>query len=50
MYHIIVKNKVVEQYILRKHCNCNSFAVSMDLLNSKNFKVAITQLLNVQQV
>ena len=52
MYHLIVKDKVVEQYILGKHsnCNCNSFGVIMDLLNSKNFKVAITQLFNVQQV
>ena len=30
--------------------NCNSFGVTMDLLNSHNFKVAITQLSNVQQV
>ena len=36
MYHVIV--------------NCNSSGVKMDLLNSKNFKVAIIQLLNVQQV
>ena len=50
MYHFIVKDKVVEQSILGKYCNCNSVGVTMDLLNSKNFKVAITQLLNVQQV
>ena len=48
MYHLIVKDKVDEQYILGKYCN--SFGVTMDLINSKNFKVAITQLLNVQQV
>ena len=50
MYHLIVKDKVVEQYVLGKYCNCNSLGVTMDLLNSKNFKVAITQILNVQQV
>ena len=50
MYHLIVKDKVAEQYILGKYCNCNSFGVIKALLNSKNFKVAITQLYNVQQV
>ena len=50
MHHLIIKDKVDEQYILGKHCNCNRFGVTMDLLNSKNVKVAITQLLNVQQV
>ena len=29
---------------------CKRFGVTMDLLNSKNFKVAITQLYHVQQV
>ena len=48
--HLIVKYKVAEQHILGKYCNCNSFGVTMDLLNSQNFKVAITQLSNVQQV
>ena len=50
MYHMIVKDKIVEQYILGKYCNYNSFGVTMDLLNNKNVKVAITQLSNVQQV
>ena len=50
MYHLIVKDKVAEQHILGKYSNCNSLRVTMDLLNSKNFKVAITQLSNVQQV
>ena len=48
--HLIVKEKVAEQHILGKYSNCNSFGVTMDLLNSHNFKVAITQLSNVQQV
>ena len=48
--HLIVKDKIAEQHILGKHCNCNSLGVTMDLLNSKNVKVAITQLSNVQQV
>ena len=48
--HLIVKDKVVEQHILGKYSNCNSFGVTMDLLNSQNYKVAITQLSNVQQV
>ena len=50
--HVTVKDKVAEQHILGKYCNCNSFEVTMDLLNSHNFKVpvAITQLSNVQQV
>ena len=42
--HLIVKDKVAEQHILGKYCNCNSFGVTMALLNSQNFKVAITQL------
>ena len=48
--HLIVKDKVAEQHILGKHSNCNSFGVTRDLLNSKNLKVAITQLSNVQPV
>ena len=48
--HLIVKDKVGEQHILGKYCNYNSLGVTMDLLNSKNVKVAITQLSNVQQV
>ena len=48
--HLIVKDKVAEQHILGKYSKCNSFGVTMDLLNSHNFKVAITQLSNVQQV
>ena len=50
MYHLIAKDKIAEQHILGKYSNCNSFGVTIDLLNSKNFKVAITQLSNVQQV
>ena len=50
MYHLIAKNKVAEQHILGKHSKCNSFGVTMTLLNSQNFKVAITQLSKVQQV
>ena len=46
--HLIVKEKVAEQHILGKYSNSNSFGVTMDLLNSHNFKVAITQLSNVQ--
>ena len=40
--HLIVKDKVAEHHILGKYFNCNSFGVTIDLLNSKNFKVAIT--------
>ena len=50
MYHLIEKDKVAEQHILRKYCNCNSFGVTMDLLNSKNVEVAITQLSNALQL
>ena len=50
MYHLIAKNKVAEQHILGKHSNCNTFLVPIALLNSQNFKVAITQLSKVQQV
>ena len=39
--HLIVKDKVAEQHILGKYSNCNSFGVTMDLLNSQNFKVAL---------
>ena len=42
--------QVAEQIILGKYSDCNSFGVTMDLLNSHNFEVAITQLSNVQQV
>ena len=45
--HLIVKDKVAEQRILGKYSNCNSFGVTMALLNSQNFKVAITQLSKV---
>ena len=50
MYHLIATNKVAEQHILGKHSNCNTFLVTIALLNSQNFKVAITQLSKVQQV
>ena len=40
MYHLIAKDKVAEQHILGKYSNCNSFGVTMALLNSQNFKVA----------
>ena len=50
MYHLIAKNKVAEQHILGKHSSCNTFLVTIALLNSQNFKVAITQLSKVQQV
>ena len=48
--HLIVKDKVGDQHILGKYPNCNSLGVTMDLLNSKNLKIAITQPSNVQQV
>ena len=44
IYHLIVKDKVAEQHILGKYCNCNSFGVTKTSLNSKNLNVAITQL------
>ena len=47
MYHLIAKDKVAEQHILGKYSNCNSFGVTKALLNSKNFRGAITQLYNV---
>ena len=50
MYHLIAKDKIAEQHILGKHSNCNGFGVTMALLNSQNFKVAITQLSKVQEV
>ena len=42
MYYLVVQEKVAEQHILQKYSNCNTFGVTMDLLNSKNFKVVIT--------
>ena len=50
IYRLIAKDKVAEQHILGKYSNCTSFGVTMYLLNSHNFKVAITQLSNVQQI
>ena len=47
---LIVKDKVAEQHILGKYCNCKSFGVTKGLLNGKNFKVAISQLYNVGQL
>ena len=47
---LIAKDKLAEQHILGKYSNYNSFGITKALLNSKNFKVAITQLYNVQQV
>ena len=50
MYHLIAKDKIAEQHISGKYSNCNRFGVTKALLNSKNFKVAITQLFYGQQV
>ena len=50
MYHLIAKDQIAEQHILGKHSNCNSFGDTMALLNSRNLKVAMTQLSKVQQV
>ena len=50
MIYLIAKDKIAEQHILGKYSNCNSFGVTKALLNGKNFKVAITQLYNVEQV
>ena len=47
--YVIVKDKVAEHHILGKYSNCN-FGVTKALGNSKNFKVAITQLYNGHQV
>ena len=33
--HPIVKDKVAEQHILGKYSNCNSFGVTIDLLNCR---------------
>ena len=48
--HLIVKDKVAEEHILGKYPKCSRFVVTMALLNSQNFKVAIAQLSNVRQV
>ena len=32
---LIAKDKVGEQHISRKYCNCNSFGVTNDLLNCR---------------
>ena len=50
MYHLIAKDKVAEQHILGKYCNCKSFGVTKALFNAKNFKVAISQPYNVGQL
>ena len=50
MYNLTAKDKVAEQHILEKYSNFNSFGVTMDLLNSNNFKVAITQLSKLQHL
>ena len=42
MYHLIGKDKVAEQHILGKYCNCNSFGATSGLL--KVAKMAITHL------
>ena len=48
MYYLIAFDKIAEQHILEKYCN--SFGVTMDLLNSNNFKVTITQPSKLQQL
>ena len=35
IWHLIIKDKVAEQHILRKYSNCISFGVTMDLLNCR---------------
>ena len=35
IWHLIIKDKVAEQHILGKYSNCNSFGVTMDLLNCR---------------
>ena len=35
---------------MRKHCKCNGFEVTTDLLNSENVKVGFAQLCNEVQV
>ena len=50
MIYLIAKDKIAEQHILGNYSNCNSFGVTKALLNGKSFKVAITQLYNVEQV
>ena len=47
---VVQLHYVVDHQKVGKYSNCNSFGVTMDLLNSQNFKVAITQLSNVEQV
>ena len=49
-YYVIADPKVAEYYIYTNSCKCNSFPITNDLLNSENFKVAITQLCNEPQV
>ena len=36
--HLIVKEKVAEQYILGKYSNCNSFRVTMDFTQQSQFQ------------
>ena len=50
MYHLIAKEKEAKQHIVGNYSDCKSFGVTMDLLNSHNFKVANSQLSNVQQI
>ena len=38
MDHLIAKDKVAEQHILGKHCNCNNFGVAMALLKLQTRK------------
>ena len=35
IWHLIIKDKVAEQHIIGKYSNCNSFGVTMDLLNCR---------------
>ena len=49
MYHLIAMDKVAEQHIEEKAATAIVWEL-MDLLNSHNFKVAITQLSNMQQI
>ena len=48
-YYVIADPKVADYHIYTKFSKCNSFPITTDLLNSENFKVAITQLCNEPQ-
>ena len=50
MYHVIAKDKVAEQHISRKNCNCNTFRAMSPLLKVEKKSTAAILLTPVAAI